>query len=132
MCVGPSVRPFHFHVALEHPSLGGICLFDVRFYAHLSPRLFIELMRLLSTHAFQEPFLDFHQRVVEHLTPYATVCVDRNIEEIVGEEIDEIMTEFSEEGEFYFLVPVGENEWEHIPVKEDPIAERVQRLLYAY
>jgi hypothetical protein len=130
MCVGPSVRPFHFQVAVEHPSQGGMCLFDIQFYARLSPCLFIELMHLLSTHAFQERFLDFHQRVVEHLTPYATVRVDQNIEALEGEEIDEIMTEFSEEGEFYFLVPVGEHAWEHVSVKEDPLAERVQHLLY--
>ncbi len=132
MCVGPTVSPFHFHIAIEHPSQGGLCLFTIQFFSHLSPRLLIELMNLVQVYAFQERFEAFHARILSHLTPYATVQLDRNLEFYEQEEIDEMMTEFSEEGEFYVLVPVGENEWEHIPIAEDPLGERVQQFLYAY
>lgn len=68
-----------------------------------------------------------HQRVVEQLTPYATVRVDPNIE-AAGESVDEIMAEL-DGGEFYFLVPVGEQEWTHISVAEDPLGECVFQAL---
>jgi len=132
MCVGPTVTPFRFQIAIEHPSQGGMCLFEIQFFSQLPSHLLIEFMNMVQVYAFQERFEAFHARVLTHLTPFATVRLDRNIESCEEEEIDEIMATLSDRGEFYVLVPVGENAWEHIPIAEDPLGERIQHTLYTY
>lgn len=131
MCVGPEQTLYRFHVAVVHPVHGGAGLFEVQFYAPLSSRHVSELAQLVQVYAFQEPFERFYERIIRHLTPYATVRMDRNVEANGMEETNEMLAEMNDRGEFYFIVPVGEESWEHISMAEDPLAERVMQHLYA-
>ena len=131
MCVGPEHFPHRFNVAIEHPLHGGTALFEVQFYSALSEQRLIELANLVQLYALQESFEHFYERVRSYLTPYATVRMDRNIEASGMEETNEMLAEMADHGEFYFIVPVGEQEWEHISMAEDPFAQRISERLYA-